>query len=201
MKKYKSGAQKRKEAALAKESAQKLTKVTHYFSAVSTCVRDDINRSETSSIDNAETEPLENCTKNLPETSISLPQPSFIPLSNDPVFWPATISDAQRCDIIKRGSEQINIAFPYNSAKRRFSSVHYECTMINGKTIHRSWLLYSQQSDQIFCFCCKLFGNTASPFCSGMNTWEGISKKLKDHENSTFYKKCFSQWMLLKEGI
>ena len=73
--------------------------------------------------------------------------------------------------------------------------------MINGETIHRSWLLYSQQSDQIFCFCCKLFGNTASPFCSGMNTWEGISKKLEDHENSTFHKKCFSQWMLLKEGI
>ena len=201
MKKYKSGAQKRKEAALAKESAQKLTKVTHYFSAVSTCVRDDINQSKTSSIVNAETEPLENCTENLPETSISLPQPSFIPLSNDPVFWPATISDAQRCDIIKRGPEQINIAFPYNSAKRRFSSVHYERTMINGETIHRSWLLYSQQSDQIFCFCCKLFGNTASPFCSGMNTWEGISKKLKDHKNSTFHKKYFSQWMLLKEGI
>ena len=34
-----------------------------------------------------------------------------------------------------------------------------------------------------------------------MNTWEGISKKLKDHENSTFHKKCFSQWMLLKERI
>ena len=48
MKKYKSGAQKHKEAALAKESAQKLTKVTHYFLAVSICVRDDINQSETS---------------------------------------------------------------------------------------------------------------------------------------------------------
>ena len=116
MKKYKSGAQKRKEAALAKESAQKFTIVTHYFSAVSTCVRDKINQSETSSIDNAETEPLENCTKNLPETSISFLQPSFIPFSNDPVFWPATISDAQRCDIIKRGPEQINVTFPYNSA-------------------------------------------------------------------------------------
>ena len=79
MKKYKSAAQKRKEAAIAKESAQKLTKVTHYFSAVSTWVRDDTNQSETSSIDNAETEPIKNCTKNLPETSISLPQPSFIP--------------------------------------------------------------------------------------------------------------------------
>ena len=40
-----------------------------------------------------------------------------------------------------------------------------------------------------------------NPFCSGMNTWEEIFKKLKDHENSTFHKKCFSQWMLLKDGI
>ena len=102
-------------------------------------MRDNINQSETLSIDNAETESLEN----LPETSISLSQPSFIPLSNDPVFWPATISDAQRCDIIKRGPEQVNITFPYNSAKRQFSTVHYERTMINGETIHRSWLLYS----------------------------------------------------------
>ena len=59
MKKCKSEAQMRKEAALAKESAQKLTKLTHYFSAVSTDVRDDINQGETSIIDNAEAEPLE----------------------------------------------------------------------------------------------------------------------------------------------
>ena len=67
MKKYKSGAQKRKEATLAKESAQKLSKVTHYFSAVSTCVRDDINQSETSSLDNAETEPFEIAPKICPK--------------------------------------------------------------------------------------------------------------------------------------
>ena len=142
MKKYISVVQKRKEAALAKESAQKLTKITHYISAVSTSVRDDINQSETSSIDNTETEPLKNCTENLPKTSISLPQPSSIPLSNDPVFWPASISEAQRCDIIKRGPEQISITLPYNSAKRRFLSVRYERIMINGETILHYTLLF-----------------------------------------------------------
>ena len=151
-------------------------------------VYDNINQSETSSIDNAETERLENCTENLPETSISLPQPSFISLSNDPVFWPATISDAQRCDIFKRGPEQINITFPYNSAKRRFSSVHYERTIINAETIHRSWLLYSQQSDQILGFGCKVFVNTASPFCSGMNTWEDFLKNYKIMKIALFTK-------------
>ena len=83
MKKYKSEALKCKEADLAKESAPKLTKLTHYFSAVSTDVRDDINQNETSSIDNAEAEPLENCSENVPKMSTFLPQPSFISLSND----------------------------------------------------------------------------------------------------------------------
>ena len=34
-----------------------------------------------------------------------------------------------------------------------------------------------------------------------MNTWEGFSKKLKDHENGASHKKSFNQWLLLNEGI
>ena len=71
----------------------------------------------------------------------------------------------------------------------------------NGESVSRSWLVYSGESDQVFCFCCKLFGKTLSPFCSGINTWEGFSKKLKDHENGISHQECCSQWMLLAEGI
>ena len=71
----------------------------------------------------------------------------------------------------------------------------------NGESVSRSWLVYSGESDQVFCFCCKLFGKTLSPFCSGINTWEGFSKKLKDHENGISHQKYCSQWMLLAEGI
>ena len=93
--------------------------------------------------------------------------------------------------------------FPYNNTtpRRRFSSNHYKRVLPNGESVSRSWLVYSGESDQVFCFCCKLFGKTLSPFCSGKNTWEGFSKKLKDHENGISHQECCSQWMLLAEGI
>ena len=42
--------------------------------------------------------------------------------------WPESISDAQRCDIVKRGPHQLIINFPYNNTtpRRRFSSNHYK---------------------------------------------------------------------------
>ena len=73
--------------------------------------------------------------------------------------------------------------------------------MNNGEIVHRSWLICSQETDKAFCFCYKLFSNSKSPFCTGSNTWKGIAKKLKEHENGTAHKKCFSDWMLLREEI
>ena len=73
--------------------------------------------------------------------------------------------------------------------------------MINDEIVPRSWLIYSQETDEAFCFCCKLYSNFKSPFCTGSNTWKGIAKKLKEHENGTTHKKCFGDWMLLREGI
>ena len=162
-------------------------------------MRDDINQSKTSSIDNAETEPLENCTENLPETSISLPQPSFTPLSNDPIFWPATISDAQLCDMIKRGSEQINIAFPYNLAKRRFSSVYYERIMINGGLFIGHGFYTHSNRIKFSVFAASFLVTRLVHFVLVCILGREFPKN--KNENSTFHKKCFSQWMLLKEGI
>nr|XP_047129073.1 uncharacterized protein LOC124809220 [Hydra vulgaris] len=34
-----------------------------------------------------------------------------------------------------------------------------------------------------------------------MNTWEGLSKKLKEHEPCSAHFKCFEQWMTLRKGI
>ena len=71
--------------------------------------------------------------------------------------------------------------------------------MNHGEIVPRAWLIYSQETDKAFCFCCKLFSNSKSPFCTGGNTWEDIAKKLKVHENGTAHKKCFSDWMLLEK--
>ena len=141
----------------------------------------------------------ENVSCDLPantQPSISkITESQFTPIPDDPCKWPESISDAQRCDIVKRGPHQLIMNFPYNNTtpRRRFSSNHYKRVLPNGESVSRSWLVYSGESDQVFCFCCKLFGKTLSPFCSGINTWEGFSKKLKDHENGISHQECCSQ--------
>ena len=218
MKRSKSGAKKREEAATARDAVAKLPKMTDFFkiteqsrSGTST-ERDEENYSVQEKEDyddqyQSDCEFPENVSCDLPantQPSISkITESQFTPIPDDPCKWPESISDAQRCDIVKRGPHQLIMNFPYNNTtpRRRFSSNHYKRVLPNGESVSRSWLVYSGESDQVFCFCCKLFGKTLSPFCSGINTWEGFSKKLKDHENGISHQKCCSQWMLLAEGI
>ena len=218
MKRSKSGAQKRKEAATARDAVAKLPKMTDFFKITeqsrpgTSTERDEENYSVQEKEDyddqhQSDCEFPENVSCDLPantQPSISkITESQFTPIPDDPCKWPESISDAQRCDIVKRGPHQLIMNFPYNNTtpRRRFSSNHYKRVLPNGESVSRSWLVYSGESDQVFCFCCKLFGKTLSPFCSGINTWEGFSKKLKDHENGISHQECCSQWMLLAEGI
>ena len=218
MKRSKSGAQKRKEAATARDAVAKLPKMTDFFKITeqsrpgTSTERDEENYSVQEKEDyddqhQSDCEFPENVSCDLPantQPSISkISESQFTPIPDDPCKWPESISDAQRCDIVKRGPHQLIINFPYNNTtpRRRFSSNHYKRVLPNGESVSRSWLVYCGESDQVFCFCCKLFGKTLSPSCSGINTWEGFSKKLKDHENGISHQECCSQWMLLAEGI
>ena len=218
MKRSKSGAQKRKEAATARDAVAKLPKMTDFFKITeqsrpgTSTERDEENYSVQEKEDyddqhQSDCEFPENVSCDLPantQPSVSkITESQFTSIPDDPCKWPESISDAQRCDIVKRGPHQLIMNFPYNNTtpRRRFSSNHYKRVLPNGESVSRSWLVYSGESDQVFCFCCKLFGKTLSPFCSGINTWEGFSKKLKDHENGISHQECCSQWMLLAEGI
>ena len=218
MKRSKSGAQKRKEAATARDAVAKLPKMTDFFKITeqsrpgTSTERDEENYSVQEKEDyddqhQSDCEFPENVSCDLPantQPSISkISESQFTPIPDDPCKWPESISDAPRCDIVKRGPHQLIMNFPYNNTtpRRRFSSNHYKRVLPNGESVSRSWLVYSGESDQVFCFCCKLFEKTLSPFCSGINTWEGFSKKLKDHENGISHQECCSQWMLLAEGI
>ena len=204
---FKSSVQKRKEAVSAKKSEEKLTKLTRFFgtahdstnpsksapddatgqhkqtSLAASAVMDNLDNAETenelptSDLFPANVETDNESTGVVTEISNFTMQPPFNPLSNDPANWPECISDAQQCEIVKRGPQQLDIAFPVNAARRRFSTFHYKRVMNNGEIVPRSRLIYSREVNKVFCFCCKLFSTSRSPFCTGSNTWEGIAKK------------------------
>ena len=126
----------------------------------------------------------------------------FNTLDDDPAKWPENISDKQRCDNVERGpiiGESMN--FPINDAKRKFSYFHYFRTMENGEKIRRTWLIYSASKDAIFCFCCRLFGTNNIPLRNGTSTWEGLSKKLNDHEIGRSHQDCMARWFDLRTRI
>ena len=181
MKRSKSGAQKRKEAATARDAVAKLPKMTVFFKITeqsrpgTSTERDEESYSVQEKEDyddqhQSDCEFPENVSCDLPantQPSISkISESQFTPIPDDPCKWPESISDAQRCDIVKRGPHQLIMNFPYNNTtpRQRFSSNHYKRVLPNGESVSRSWLVYSRESDQVFCFCffCLFQVNKAS---------------------------------------
>ena len=169
IKRSKSGAQKRKEAATARDAVAKLPKMTDFFKITeqsrpgTSTGRDEENYSVQEKEDyddqhQSDCEFPENVSCDLPantQPSISkITESQFTPIPDDPCKWPESISDAQRCDIVKRGPHQLIMNFPYNNTtpRRRFFSNHYKRVLPNGESVSRSWLVYSGESDQVFAF-------------------------------------------------
>ena len=204
-----SGYEKRKAKKRAEEERARLPKLTSFFLVsfnVDTTSSTEINEESTSTSTENNEEPSSSVNIKTkicaPSKTLGTASPVFNPLGNDPGCWPDIISDAQRCDIVKRGVEQIQMEFPYNDARRRFSAVHYSRVMPNGEHVKRSWLVYSVSKDMIFCTYCKLFGAAQNvSLVSGTSTWEGLSKKLKEHENGTSHRNCLAKAAELKTRI
>ena len=152
MKRSKSGAQKRKEAATARDAVAKLPKMTDFFKITeqsrpgTSTERDEENYSVQEKEDyddqhQSDCEFPENVSCDLPantQPSISkITESQFTPIPDDPCKWPESISDAQRCDIVKRGPHQLIMNFPYNNTtpRRRFSSNHYKRVLPNGESV------------------------------------------------------------------
>ena len=96
----------------------------------------------------------ENVSCDLPantQPSISkITESQFTPIPDDPCKWPESISDAQRCDIVKRGPHQPIMNFPYNNTtpRRRFSSNHYKRVLPNGESVSAEGIRNSSTIDK-----------------------------------------------------
>ena len=104
--------------------------------------------------------------------------------------------------IVERGPIRINEhEFPIDSLGRHFSSAHYVRYLPNGENQDRRWLVYSNASNKVFCFACKLFKhsmNNTLLATKGLNDWRNLAQRLKSHEVSNEHISCMSKWTELQ---
>uniref|UniRef100_A0A1B6JGE6 DUF4371 domain-containing protein n=1 Tax=Homalodisca liturata TaxID=320908 RepID=A0A1B6JGE6_9HEMI len=84
--------------------------------------------------------------------------------------------------------------FPKDSTNNRsFSSDFYYKIAKTGQKLERFWLCYSPLLNGVYCEPCWLFADRTDPkfkdaWCKGLiNDWQGLSKKIKEHETSRIH--------------
>lgn len=137
--------------------------------------------------------------------SIKTNEEKIIDNQNNIVFpgeWPHSLSVREKDIIIEKGPNEItDYDFPIKTIdseeKRKFIIQNYNRILCNGEKVKRRWLVYSKKKDVVYCFCCKLFGNTCgSGFTdSGLYDWKHISEKIKTHENSQNHLLNIKKWI------
>uniref|UniRef100_A0A2N9I489 Uncharacterized protein n=1 Tax=Fagus sylvatica TaxID=28930 RepID=A0A2N9I489_FAGSY len=139
------------------------------------------------------------------ETSVSmLDLEKDVDVNYDPGLW-GIINDTKRVMLVKKGPIKIlkeNDEFPKEPNRgRHFSSKFYTCNRPNGEKQERKWLVYSNELDRVFCFCCKLFKHnpmTTSLAEDGINDWHNLPTKLRDHEKNPEHNLNVVKWVDLQ---
>ncbi|XP_065658025.1 zinc finger MYM-type protein 5-like [Hydra vulgaris] len=117
--------------------------------------------------------------------------------------WPQTLTNHNNQEIVMNSSvnRQLN-SFPRNYDHRSFSSSFFCQKVSNGESHPRSWLIYSEKMNKIFCFCCKLFKITDTSLArTGSADWRHLSQNLTRHEVSVDHIKSFGNWIELKRRL
>ena len=122
----------------------------------------------------------------------------------DPSQW-TNIRTSLRYFLVEKGPIKItNIDFPKDEFSRHFSSSFYIQKLSNSEQRKRRWLIYSQDLDKVFCFCCKLFNvvpSTTKLANEGSRDYKNISHKLRNHEISNKHITNMSFWIDLETRL
>ena len=104
--------------------------------------------------------------------------------------------------LVEKGPIRDNdITFPKDDNCRHFSTSFYTRKLLNGERCDRRWLVYSKESNKVYCFCCKLFGTKSSVNLlgnDGTNDWRNLGAKLKSHETSDEHMINMKDWFDLE---
>ena len=120
------------------------------------------------------------------------------PLSTDPANWPSPLTDRIRTELVRRGPSKVPPDFVFQRNESDGRSCHHQYfkkTLVSGEKVARSWLIYSEKNNSLFCFCCKLFSKrTINLTSSGMANWKHASTLLTSHDNSPEHLNCMKAW-------
>lgn len=131
---------------------------------------------------------------------------------NDPKTW-LSITDLIRTFLVERGPDQgkdINFSLFQTKDSRKFSCEWFTRKLFNCQVLDRTWLIYSEERNALFCFCCVLFSTVllTNPNVSslanpkkGFDDWRHLSPRIPDHENSLFHKDNFIKWRTLEKNF
>lgn len=127
-------------------------------------------------------------------------------LGPDPALWSDKITDADRVILVTNGpvnpDANLKYEYPVNKSNRRFSPNCVKRLLKNGEEVVRSWLVYSQSKDGVYCFCCKLFSKPQISFTTtGYNDWKHLHEALKSHETSSNHLRACTEWMELARRL
>uniref|UniRef100_A0A673NLW3 TTF-type domain-containing protein n=1 Tax=Sinocyclocheilus rhinocerous TaxID=307959 RepID=A0A673NLW3_9TELE len=104
----------------------------------------------------------------------------------DPALWKNTSSDKVKSILIRRG------AAPFQNQSSKypaFTNSLLSCSLPNGQTVSRQWLLYSPSNGCIYCYSCKLFSTKYNAFVDGFCDWKH-SERIGEHERSAAHRAC-----------
>ncbi|XP_047336869.1 zinc finger MYM-type protein 5-like [Impatiens glandulifera] len=104
----------------------------------------------------------------------------------DPRRWDGIDAKMIELLVLEGPKRDLNIVNgPLDKDNRRFSSNLYTRVLPNGEKFDRNWLVYSNDLDKVFCFCCKIFRKGVGKgglTCEGFDTWKHVNMRLKVHE-------------------
>lgn len=191
-----SGYRKRKNKEIAKEKLekqlQKIPRLTSFFQTASTSNKNEIVPENTNTIENSEIEK-----SNISNTAIvkpvaaenTSPHLSEIICEEHPSDF-ANFKDVLTVEeknfILSVGPCRPQGPFPKDEKNRSFSKNYYKSVTKSGISIENTWLCYSPNKNLVYCQPCWLFSSERknSGWVEGINDWQGLSKKIKKHENS-----------------
>lgn len=214
--KYKSGAEKRKEKqkkeALHKTQVGSLNK---YFNKVENLVADEIEVEQFTNDEDINQNQNQNANENVNEDEDgneieedagenSGDRNNFDFDVDDPGYW-NRIEHNKIDFLVERGPKRVkDVIFPKDAFERSFSSRHYIRDLPNGEKQDRKWLIYSLSLDKIFCFSCKLFAKkhlVGQLGEEGTNDWHNISHRLKSHERNPQHIESIARWIELEKRL